>query len=141
MKKDIRTIIAVLLLTISTIVSCASRKPEVVLSKAMFEAQTGNMPEPVWRLFYAVKESLDYGLCDEERAPKEDPADYERVTAEILALVKDSFEIFEYSVEGMEYRMELRSQKDQSKRYLATRSETFEWKRGKWVSLGEYVYV
>ena len=141
MTKDIRPIIAVLFLTISTIVSCASQGPDLSGSMEMFEAQTKKMPEPVWRLFYAVKESLDYGFLDEELAPKENLADYERVTPDLLALVNESFEIHDYLIYGMGYSLELRNLKDQSKRYLATRSEMFEWKGGTWVSLGEYVYV
>ena len=143
MTKDIRPIIAVLFLTISATVSCASRGPEVSGPKETFEAHIKKMPEPVWRLFYAVKEDLDYGSIfgDEQRGPEANLSDYKRVTPEILAAVNESFEIHEYSVDGMEYRLELRSLKDQSTRYLATRAETFEWKSGKWVSLGKYAYV
>ena len=123
--------------------SCNAEERVDYNPRAEFENHTNKMPEPVWRLFYAIKHDLDYGVIGEDPGPRpqENILDYKSVNTELLNSVKASFTIFEYTVKDMDYKLELRSINNNSERYLATRSETFIWKRDKWVSIGGYIYL
>jgi len=75
------------------VVSCASHTQDSFNPKAEWDAHVSKMPEPVWRLFYAVKHDLDYGFIDgvDTLPPKSQLSWYESVTSGLLAQVEASF--------------------------------------------------
>lgn len=100
------------------------------------------LPEPVFDLFYAVKNSLDYGHIDgysTETSPKTELTDYSRVSQKLLKEVTKSYEILSYEIKGDDYILLLKSKTDEVQ-YKATRHEKFKLTDKGWVSLGKYIY-
>ena len=98
------------------------------------------LPLPVCELFYAVKESLDYGVLGKERQPLENLTDYRRVTPELLQRLKQDFIVTSYRRKGNSYELIVTSRADSETRYRATRMIKYRWHDGTWVSLGGYLY-
>lgn len=98
------------------------------------------LPGLVFDLFYAVKDSLDYGAVDEDAAPAEELLGYRRVTAELLTAFEVDWEIETYRVSGDDYELIVRSRSDGTARYKATRMRRYEWCSDRWNDLGGYLY-
>lgn len=101
------------------------------------------MPEPVWNVFHAIKDSLDCVIISDmvDPAPEKDISEYRLVAAKLLSLVQAYFGIAQYEVRAMNYTLILVNMSNPSEKYMATRIETFSWQRNAWKSLGKYVYL
>ncbi len=105
------------------------------------EKEREQLPTPVFDLFYAIKDSLDYGVIGEMREPLPDYKQYSRVTQAILEKLSHEWEVVSYSVSGSDYEITVQSKDDPLTKYKGTRMEKFKWADGGWVSLGGYLYI
>jgi len=113
--------------------------PAPVAPQDVLAAELSKLPKPVFDLFYALKNSLDYGIEKGRRPPKR-LDQYRRVAPEFLAAFKREYRVSRYRVLGDDYELIVRRRSDRSERYRATRTEKFVWKAGRWESLGGYYY-
>ena len=120
-----------------------SKLLEPINPRTEWESHISRMPEPVWKLFYAIKNSLDYGIITGmgEPSPEEDISEYRLVTPQLLSSVQSDFNIAQYEVRDMDYTLILVNKSNPGEKYMATRMETFSWERDGWKSLGKYVYL
>ena len=98
-----------------------------------------HLPQPVCELFYAIKESLDYGMGTKHR-PFKKLTDYPRVTKELLERVNQEFRVTLYQPVGDDYQLIVTSRSNSEERYRATRMVKCWWHDDHWVSLGGYLY-
>lgn len=109
------------------------------------------LPKVIFRLFYAVKESLDYASVTgdiygefedipEDPPPKETLEEYERVTRDLLEEVDRSFIIEKYATAEWDYELVVRNRKNKEEKYKASRIKMFRFNKGEWESLGMYSY-
>ena len=120
-----------------------SELPVPINPRIEWESHVSQIPEPVWKLFYAIKNSLDYGIISgmEDAPPEKDISAYRLVTPQLLSLVKSHFTIAKYEVRDMDYTLILINKSNPDEKYMATRMETFSWERDRWKSLGKYGYL
>jgi len=108
------------------------------------ERQKKVIPIDVWDLFYAVKESLDFGVVPQGHptpSPEENIAKYRRVTLDLLTRFSRSFSVESYGVSGEDYELVVVCQSDPAIRFKATRSTMFVWRGDRWDIVGKYVYL
>lgn len=116
-----------------------------------YVVEKSKLPEIVHRLFYAVKDSLDYASVTggingkledipDDPPPKESLEEYERVTNSLLEEVNRSFIIERYSSEKWNYELIVQARKDKEERYKATRIQMFRFDEGEWKPLGVYLH-
>lgn len=110
-----------------------------------------NLPEVVHRLFYAVKDSLDYASVTggingalenlpDEPLPKKALEEYERVTDGLLKEFNSSFIVEKYVAEEWDYELIVQNRKNINERYKATRVQMFRFDEGEWKALGVYLH-
>ena len=99
------------------------------------------LPTSVFDLFYAIKNSLDYGAVGEMRQPLPDYKQYSRVTQAIIDTLSLEWEVVGYSVSGAEYEIIVQKKDTPLTKYKGSRMEKFKWEDGGWVSLGGYLYI
>ena len=116
-----------------------------------YAIEKSNLPEIVHRLFYAVKDSLDYasvtgGINGEledvpdDPQPKKSLEEYERVTNSLIEEFNRSFIVKKYSAEEWDYELVVQSRKNKEERYKATRIKMFRFDGGEWKPLGVYLH-
>ena len=114
--------------------------PEVIEA----ERQKQIIPVDVWNLFYAVKNSLDYGVVPKGQTipgPLKKLTDYRRVTPALLNRADQSFSVGSYSVSGGDYELVVVNRTNPAIRFKATRSAMFVWRSDHWEMVGKYVYL
>lgn len=102
------------------------------------------IPIDVWDLFYAVKDSLDYGVIPQGHSnpsPLKNLANYHRVTPGLLTRLGQTFLVESYDVSGENYELVVVCRSDSAIRFKATRSAMFVWRYDHWDLVGEYVYL
>ena len=100
------------------------------------------LPHDVYMLFYAIKNSLDYGYIEgvsEPNFPKKNLVDYRSVGEEFLTRLNDSYTIETYEATKEDYLIVLVS-KNGSTKYRATRMTKAYLKDNEWIELGGYYY-
>ncbi len=130
------------------LVACVLGSAEVTSWRAssspeLKDQERSKFPEPLFEFFYAVKNSLDYGVIEEiegKRKPLRRLRDYSRVTRGLLKRVTAEFEIDRYAPSGDDYEIIVHQRSAPDERFRATRMETFVWHNGRWESLGGYIY-
>ncbi len=108
-----------------------------------YNKQASIIPEPGLRIFYAVKNSLDYGRIDGEEClePKANILNYSQVTNELLENLNKQFKIDKYSYNDSTYEIIIIGIKNPNKKFKANRNKMFIWKNGNWISIGGYIYL
>jgi hypothetical protein len=100
------------------------------------------LPSDVYSLFYAIKNSLDYGYIEgvsEPNFPKKELVDYRRVGEESLTRLRESYVIETYEASKEDYILILAS-KSGANKYKATRMTMSYLKDNEWIELGGYYY-
>ena len=111
-------------------------------SLSEYEAEKGKLPPLVFELFYAVKDSLDYGYIEgheELPQPKANLEEYSRVTSELLGAFEKEYQILQYERIGDDYVLIVASKANPQEKYKATRMEKYVFSNGQWESLGGYL--
>lgn len=127
------------LVLLLVLVQPAAETPDATQPIESPACEHAGCPQAVCNLFYAVKDSLDYGI-DKHPRPAQRIEDHKRVTSELLERLNREFQILEYRPVGMNYELVVVRRSDPSEKYRATRDAKFRWVDGKWVSLGGYLY-
>ena len=108
-----------------------------------YEAERKKLPPLVFELFYAVKDSLDYGWVEghgEPPLPEASLQEYSRVTSELLEAFEKEYQILKYERIDDDYVLIVSSKSNPQEKYKATRMEKYELSNGQWRSLGGYLY-
>lgn len=111
--------------------------------KSQYEVEKKKLPKLVFQLFYAVKESLDYGRTDgegEQPKPKGHLSEYSRVTEDLIKAFNKEYQIEKYDCVGDDYVLIVSRKGNVQEKYKATRMEKFVLLNGNWESLGSYLY-
>lgn len=121
--------------------SSSQESPENYMSE--YKAEEEKLPKLVFQLFYAVKDSLDYGDIqgqEKQPQPKVRLTEYSRVTSEFLESFKEKYQVEKYERIGDDYVLIVSNKANTLEKYKATRMEKFLFQNGKWISLGGYLY-
>jgi hypothetical protein len=106
------------------------------------EVQKRQIPEVVWNLFYAVKESIDpVVVVGPPASPAPALEDYSRVSTELLDRLGVSFSVESYTVNGSDYELIVRSRHDPESRFRATRELMYTWHNAHWEPVGGYLHI
>ena len=112
-------------------------------SMSEYKAEKKKLTPLVFELFYAVKNSLDYGWVEghgEPPQPKSNLEEYSRVTSELLEAFEKEYHILQYERIGDDYVLIVSSKTNPQEKYKATRMEKYVLSNGQWESLGGYLY-
>lgn len=107
-----------------------------------YEAEKQKLPPLVFELFYAVKDSLDYGYIEGHEDPPQPKAslqDYSRVTPELLEAFEKEYQIIQYERIDDDYVLIVSTKAHPQEKYKATRMEKYVFANGQWESLGGYL--
>ena len=120
------------------------RKGSAILlaTESEYEAERKKLPPLVFQLFYAVKDSLDYGYIEGHGEPPQPEAsleEYSRVTSELLETFEKEYQILQYERIGDDYVLIVSSKANPQEKYKATRMEKYVFSNEQWKSLGGYL--
>jgi hypothetical protein len=123
--------------------------PQKIESPYVLEKK--KLPGKVHRLFYAVKDSLDYASITgdingpfedvpDDPPPKKTLAEYERVTDSLLEDFNREFVVERYIAKDWDYELIVKKRENPNEKYKATRIQTFRFENGEWRSIGLYLH-
>lgn len=102
------------------------------------ELRRTNMPADIFHLFYAAKDSVDYGLAKRRGVPA-DLRHFDRINRTMLEECSRRWTL-SYTKKNADYEIVAVAFKDRSVRYRATRQAIYQGSASGWIKIAEYCY-